>query len=364
MRRLNIFSVRRIVGAFAVSLIAIGSLAGSAAAAGPPITFSFALRSPGECIAVITSANNPTNVTLRNSAGQIKAQGTVAADGVFFCLDSSTWVDSGDKLKASDGTYTRTFEVPNLSIEADRVNNVYLGTGPAGRTVVVGYPQALFGDVGESKGARVAQDGTWSLNPHHDLVWSMDGAVTWKSPNGDRLTAYGVVPYISLTIGKSTFSGWTTSFGAFDASVQDGKLGSDTVTSDVQGAFSGRFRTSSGHGVKVSPGEHLTAPGLASDADWIVPNIEATANAANDKVHGTCEDAGALSDVVSVDVVRSGQVRGSALLYGVQNGNFSVDFGAKAYPGFRPTNIKSGDTIVVGCMIATGDWVAESFAVN
>ena len=71
------------------------------------------------------------------------------ADGVFFCLDESTWVDAGDKLKASDGTYTRTFVVPDVSIRVDRVNNRYVGTGPAGRTVVVNYPQSLFGDVGE-----------------------------------------------------------------------------------------------------------------------------------------------------------------------------------------------------------------------
>lgn len=362
MHSLKQFSFRRLLLAVALGAIAIGSLPGGVAAASLPITFSFTLRSLGDCIAVITSANSSTDVTLRDSAGHIKAQGTVAADGVFFCLDSSTWVVSGDKLKASDGTYTRTFIVPNLSIEADRVNNRYMGTGPVGRSVVVGYPQSLLGDVGESRGVRVNPDGTWSLNPHHDLIWTMDGSLSWKSPNGDRLTAYGNVPYISLTIGKSTFYGRSASSDAFAASIQDGRLGYDSVASDVQGSFSGRFRDSGGHGVKVSPGDHLTAPGLASDADWVVPNIDAMANAANDKVHGTCEDAGALSGIVRVDVVRSGQRRGSALIDADENGTFSVDFGGKAYPNFTPTNIKSGDTIVIGCMIATGDWVSKSFA--
>jgi hypothetical protein len=364
MKRLKFLSVRRVAGACAVSLMAIASLPTGAAAATVPITFGVSLRTAGDCIAVQTAGNNATDVTLRNSSGELKAHGTVAADGVFFCLDNSTWVDSGDKLKASDGTYTRTFVVPNLSIEADRVNNRYFGTGPAGRTVLVEYPKSLFGDTGASRGVRVNADGTWSLNPNRDLIWSMDGIVDWKSPNGDRVDAYGAVPYVSLTIGKSTFSGRTSSFDSFQATIEDGHLGSANVTSNVDGRLWSKFRNAGGHRVKVAPGDHFSAPGLASDADWIVPHIVATANPANDKVHGNCEDTGALSGLVRVDVLRSGHGLGSAFIGSDENGNFSVDFGGRPYPGFEPANIKSGDTIVVGCMIATGDWVSESFPVS
>ena len=120
----------------------------------------------------------------------------------------------------------------------------------------------------------------------------MDGTVDWKSPNGDRVGAYGAVPYISLTLGKSKFSGRANSFDAFEASIQDGHSGSSSVASDISGRFSGKFVNAHGRGIKVAPGDHFTAPGLATDADWIVPNIAATANPTNDKVHGTCEDTG------------------------------------------------------------------------
>lgn len=361
MRHWKLFPGRVMLSAFAVCVIAIGFLPGHAAAANLPITFEFTLRSPGECIYVPTAANTPTNVTLRSAAGQIKAQGTLAAEDAFFCLDSSTWVDSGDTLRASDGSYTRRLVVPKLSIEVDRVNDTYLGTGPAGRTLLIEYPGTLFGDVGLSSGVRVGQDGNWSFDPHHDLIWSMDGSISWESPKGDRLHAYGSAPFITLTIGKSGFSGWTTALGTVEASLQDGQMGSASTVADLRGEFSGQFRDTQGHRVKVSSGDRLTAPGLAADADWIVPSIEAAANAVTDVVTGVCEQTGSLSDLGNVQVVRTGHVRGRAYVALDENGQFSIDFGGNAHPGFTPVNIKSGDKIVVGCMIATGDWAQRVF---
>ena len=361
MRRWKLFPRRHMFGAFAVCLIALGLLPGTAAAAEPPIRFELGLRSPGECVYVFTATDTPTDVTLRSASGQLKAQVTMAPDEYYFCLDGSTWVDSGDKLKASDGSYTRKFVVPDLSVEIDRVHNVYMGSGPAGRTVFLDYPGSLFGDVGETAGARVGEDGNWSFNPHHDLVWSMGGYVSWRSPNGDKVHASGAVPFMTLTIGKAGFSGWTSSLGHVDASLTDGHAGIASVVADIRGAFAGKFLNSNGRAVKAAAGDRFMAPSLASDADWVVPDIEATANATNDVVQGDCQRTGSVSDLGNVQVVRSGHVRGRAYVGLDESGHFRIDFGGRATPGFTPANIKSGDTISVGCMIATGDWVQRSF---
>ena len=337
------------------------ALPAAAAAATLPITFGIDLRTPGDCIAVVTAANNPTNITLRNAAGELKAQGTVAADDVFFCLDASTWVDSGDRIKANDGTYIRTYRVPELSVEVDRVNNLYLGTGPADRTLLLEYPGSLFGDSSESADVHVGPDGTWSFDPEHDLVWTMDGVVTWESPKGDRVTAFGIVPFINLALGKPGFSGWTTSLGSVEASIQDGHFGSASTVADIQGAFAGKFRNTNGRRVRVAPGDRFMAPALGSDADWIVPNINATTNTATDVVKGVCQQTGEMSNVGRVEVARAGSSRGRARISLDASGHFSVDMGGQATPGFTPVNIQSGDTVVVRCMITSGDWVERSF---
>ena len=136
---------KRLLPGIGIALLALAIMPVSVNAAEQAITFGLTLRSSGECIFVNTAADTPTNVTLRSAAGEIKAQGTLAADEAFFCLDASTWVDSGDTLKASDGSNTRKFVAPNLSVEIDRVNNVYWGSGPAGRTLFLEYPGSLFG---------------------------------------------------------------------------------------------------------------------------------------------------------------------------------------------------------------------------
>ena len=189
----------------------------------------------------------------------------------------------------------------------------------------------------------------------------MDGYVSWKSPNGDKVHASGSAPFITLTIGKSGFSGRTSSFGSVDASLQGARTSSASVTADIGGAFTGKFRNSQGHAVKVAAGDRFAAPSLATDADWVVPSIDATANAANDVVKGDCLPAAGLNGLVSVSVSRSGHGLGRGYTDLDESGHFRIDLGGRPYPGFQPANIKSGDKIGVGCMIATGDWVQWSF---
>ena len=124
-----------------------------------------------------------------------------------------------------------------------------------------------------------------------------------------------------------------------------------------------RLVDSHGHLASVAVGDHVTAHSLSSDADWIVPDIQASGNPANDVVSGVCEQTGSVSDLGHVDVVRPGHVRGRAYVGLDATGHFSWDFGGQPSPGFDPANIKHGDKLVVGCMIDTGDWVQRSFMV-
>jgi hypothetical protein len=278
-----------------------------------------------------------------------------------FCgTDTDTWLEPGDMLKADDGTNVRKYTIPNLTAELDRVNNVAKGTGPAHRTIRICSTFALLGDFEKCHIVRVGDDGTWSYNPHTDIIGGLNAGFYWKSPKGDTFFQSILAPQVTVTLAEAAFSGIGAPRSVVDVSADGANDGSAQVMTNGPGVFSGKLRDSQGHLGPVRAGDHVVSS-IATDADWIAPSIHSTTNTATDVVSGVCEDTGALSEVVNINVIRSGHVRGRFLITFAENGAFSVDFGGQAHPGFTPVNIRGGDKILVGCMIATGDWVQRQF---
>lgn len=345
--------------AIPTSLVALSLLnVPAASAAQPAITFDMDMF--GSCVGGNATNGATVNVTWRDSAGTLKLKGVAnhPYSNAYFELcstDSTTAVMPGDKIKVNDGSFTRDYVVPNLTLHIDRVNDRFTGTGPAGRTIRLCL---ATGDFERCHGVRVAQDGTWSEKSQDDLlhyVMGFGASINWTSPNNDTLNLFDVnAPYVAVTLGKARFSGQTDPRAS--AQVLVNSNGAGTVTGDQYGYFTGTFRSSSGKAVKVMPGDRIHAPSIASDLHWIVPQIDGSATASTDVVAGRCYDAGTSAQTVIIDVHRTGHHRGFTVRSTESDGSFSIDMRRDVGDFFeKSANVKPGDRVVIGCMQTTGD---------
>lgn len=350
-----------------VSLLALAIFPVTVDAANPPIRFE--LQYGQNCIGGSATPGH-VNVKWRSSDGAAKAIGSLDETGHWsLCADAvETQLKAGDTIDANDGSYSRHYVVPNFSITVDRVSQTFYGTGPANRTVAVDYQPAPLADYGVRHQFRVASDGTWTFDPGH-VFGGMFVELTWSSPNNDYLYAYSISPTLTLDLGKAGFSGQTNGWEHLSLALRDGttnaKLAAATSTSTMYGYFSGAFRDSAGHAFKVAPGQRFKSLSLAANADFIVPNIEGTADKTTERVTGRCYDAGTSAGIFGLTIRRTGHTVG-VLSYGSvddADGNFSVRMTGHGYPGYDPANIKSGDRITISCLQSTDDWVQSTFIV-
>lgn len=319
----------------------------------PSITFGMTMF--GDCLAGRATPNATVNVTWRAMNNALKEQGSTASDShgawEFCATDPANWVAPLDAVKVSDGSSTRNYLVPNLSMTIDRVTDVVTGTGPAGRTPTI-CPSWKYSDYGKCHGVRVKPDGTWSYST--DGLGSASVSVNWKSPNGDYLYLHASAPSFNVTLGKSSFSGSVgTPRGHAQVDLNGGSKGAGDAVGDEYGDFSGQLVDNHGHAVTVAAGDHV-ASSIASDADWIMPQIQATADRVTDIVTGNCQDTGTSRQEVWFDVLHSGHYRGSAVTDLAEDGSFWVDFHDPGF-WFSKTNLKKGDRLVISCDQTTND---------
>jgi hypothetical protein len=362
-----------ILGSATAAVLVTGALLGAAlvfpaaaSAATAPITFALDMFSG--CVGGHAAPEATVSLVWRDSQGALKAQGTTLSSlntGYWtFCgSDTSAWLTPGDAIKADDGISVRKYTVPNFSIFLNRVTNRVTGTGPAHRTPRVCSTFAMFGDYEKCYPVRVGDDGTWSFNPHRDIQGGIYASLIWTSPKGDHLYAETAAPLLRVTLERAAFSGQTAP--RRDLEVGDSTSGgSSHVMSDAYGNFSGHLVDSLGHLAPVAVGDHITAPSLSSDADWIVPQIDAAADKATDVVSGKCWNAGTSDGVVLFDVTHSGHSRGGGITETDADGNFSIDLGEDAGGFFDDTNVIAGDRVLVQCRQTTGDFAQLKIVVN
>lgn len=343
------------------AVLAIGLLLPAGVAAAPAqIRFDLELGSPGACIGVHSPPNETFHIVWRGAGGELKAQISGLSEGsVAICPDDdSTFVAPGDRIKARVGNYTRNYVVPNLSLRVDRVGDVIHGTGPAGRTLIVQWSGGRFGDTVQSRGVRVAQDGTWSW-PRY-VSGGTNASVSWTSPNDDSLWIYGSAAYLTVTLGKAAFNGAAPPLTEVDITVENGNTSHGETTAGPNGVFSGSFRKPNGRVDAIAPGDHISAPDVAADMDWVVPDVQISADAATEMVTGQCG-----GELAAISLYRSGHQfpRGFVLVSPGVNDEFEFDFSDPSASEYEtglesnPANVRSGDRLNVECIVETGDVV-------
>jgi hypothetical protein len=337
------------------------------AAVARPTTFDFMMGD--EC--VLGHANDGANVKFewRSAAGALKYQATTPAstsDGSWFvCTDRH--IAAGDVLKAKVGQKTRQLTVPQLTLIPDRVNNVLRGRAPAGTTVHL--DEGVLGDaVANSKGR-------WSFSNSTDIVGGSLYGLHWLSPQGDSLGVWRVSPSVMVTLDSAVVGVHGQPNQKVVVRLYEGAGFSETsepkavarATTNSRGGVDAVFRDKSGHRVRIQAGDHLSAPGVAADADWLVPDVAVTADAATEIMTGRCFDTGVLRlGWFSTVVLTSNllEVRGATMGRLNADGTFEIDYSDPTsspnatYYG-APGDITSGDRVEVTCMHATGDYVSR-----
>jgi hypothetical protein len=362
----------------AVPLVAVALLMtlmpGVATAATRPTTFQLYLGS--SCIDGNSSDKALVTVVWRSASGTLKLKETIRASGSSYngwwmlCAQQPRVLKVGDTIKATVGSTTRKFTVPKLTLRPDRVDDVFRGTAPAGTKIRLTYSGALFADYDVYTSVNVRADGTWRYSPpNFDIVGGLYASARWKSAKGDRVTIDVSTPFMIVTLGKARFEGAATPGVLVRAKLKDAATGDvkaiGEAKSNIYGGFSGQFRNAAGKTVPLAAGLRLVAPKVASDAKWIVPNITGSASAATDVVDGRCFDAGSSARFFSLEVTSpDGSDGGSAHGKTAANGSFKVDFSDGEEGLFYwPTDVQSGDTILIRCLQTTGDWVQLRFPV-
>jgi hypothetical protein len=360
---------RQTLGSLVGVVLLVGLAAQPAAATTYPITFDYVPI--GRAFITGTATPNATvSLVWKDANGAVKLQQTFSVneygDWDYFEPDSSSPVVAiGDRLRASDGSSTHTLVIPELTMNINRVNGVMKGRGPAGEYVKLqcgGSPFKTFEPCIWQKKLRVGEDGRWVYRnfSNDGLIGGSTMYVRWRSDAGDKVLVEATSPFVAITLGSSRFSGAGHAYDQVqitiaDATTLDVKATGTALAHAAGGAFSGRFLDDQGERVAISAGDRMTA-NIASDADWIVPEVEGHANPSTDTVSGRCFDAGTALPFARVLLFRAGHERGDAWPNVAADGSFAFDF---TDGGFYvdPAVIKSGDRLVIMCMQAGGDWV-------
>jgi hypothetical protein len=276
------------------------------------------------------------------------------------CSDDAT-LRAGDTIKVRDELGVRTLTMPLVTLVVNRVTDVLRGRGPANSDGYVYWHAGLYADFYHSQEISSDAEGRWSFAPEEeDIIGGINAEAEWTSPKGDRYFIYGVAPYVQVTLGRAGVSGGASPgqsvlFKLRDPSTATLK-GTAEVVGDEYGSLLGQFESSQGQPTPVLAGNRVLSK-VASDLDWIVPNVELTANVASDLVSGRCASTDINPLFVEVSVYRTGVQRGFALDGIEPDGTFAIDFDQPPDMFFDPANIKHGDRIEARCVYDTGDIV-------
>ena len=164
------------VAAIAAGLLLALIVPGIASASARPLTFEIYIGDT--CVSGTAGDNAMVALTWKAAIGSIKATTHVQAnsyDGRWvYCTTGSPVVQIGDVIKATVGTATRRFVVPELGVVQNRTKESYHGRGPAGDYLGISCPYNFY--VVEPCQpfypwrVRVSSYGRWSL-PNREGHW-------------------------------------------------------------------------------------------------------------------------------------------------------------------------------------------------
>lgn len=357
--------------ALVLSMVALVLSAGAVAAAS---AMTFYLTVGGSCVTVYGSEPNSTVVlTWKDAQGNLKpseVQATTDWGYSYHCLSGGAVTTAGDRIKASDGVTVHKLVVPDLSIRINRTTETLRGTGPANAVIRLqcgsfGSPFPSFEGCMWHNRTRATDGGTWSwrfLSSDWNILGSASFYAEWLSPGGDDVWADGYAPYLVVRLANSTFAGAyrpnQTAHVVVAGATLDVKATGTATGSALDGTMRGHLLKASGKRYALQAGDQLSSD-IAADAKWVVPAIDATADAATDTVSGKCWDSGVSARAVLVEVYRLGHSRGWGISSTESDGSFALWLANGDDFYVHPVDIHVGDRIVVSCFQNTGDVVEK-----
>ena len=324
-------------------------------------------RIGNECVSGHAPSERPLHLVWKGSDGSPKANTYISTGYGYwsYCSDDGAVLAAGDFLKATVGSTTRQFVMPNLTITVDRVHDVFRGRGPAGATLNLYYiyngccmPHEQHVEV------TVDAQGRWAYDDDSPTQGA-SADLYWASAKGDTVYAASSAPEVAVFIGRAIVSGVTADRGdPWKLVLRDPttglRKGVAQGTADEWGSFAGVFLDAAGHPVTVMPGDRVVGTSLAADMDFIVRDIRATADVVTDVVTGKCGNG----EMLYVTVGRDGrQIGGTWFAARTADGGFRIDFSDEEDFGYDPANIRHGDRLVVTCETKPGDFIQKSIRV-
>jgi len=356
--------------AILVALMAGMLISGTAAAANRPITFR--LYTGDWCLRGYASDGATVKYKIKDASGQLKDQGTTQASdvtGSFYsdCPDYYPgWgIEPGYQITASDGHSTRKFVIPDLRMYVNRVTDAAWGIAPAGSDLLLDYLWPAYSGweiLIHERHVTADENGRFRLDLHkHYWIDGGDGVgAEWTSPQGDTVSFGADAPHVTVTLGKSDFYGEARMYSTATTTLTDSSthefLASASVDVGFQQGFTGTFRDADGNRHAVAPGDRLKS-NVASDAAFIVPDIEATGDAATDTVTGRCYQTDHSTQGMHIGVYRTGIRRGYVYAGTESDGTFSYHFEKNDFPD--PAVLKHGDKLLIRCFQVNGDIVQK-----
>jgi len=315
------------------------------------------------CVYMMAAPNASIDLTWKSSGGSLKAHVTVPVNpqgGASYCSTTGKQIASGDKMKVTVGSQTRTWTVPKLSVTLDRATDYIRGTGPVGATIHVECPYddtPVFEPCIWHKNVVVGSDGKWAIHKT-----GIGGAFRVNARIGslssDWVSAWGISSSLGVTIGRANFRGTAQPGTNVTVTVRDGNTNAVKATGSAKaqqlfGDFEGVLKTSGGVKYQVAAGDRVisTVPG---GTDWKVPAIDGTASGPTDMISGHCLDA--IPGVTPVKVYRyHNSVRTGPAEWDTDSSGF-FDFNYAENSASTNDQIRAGDQMAIQCMRGEGDY--------
>jgi hypothetical protein len=292
--------------------------------------------------------NTELKVTLRDSNGNYLNHFFTWTDGSGN-WDGDFWphIKPGHRITATDGTNSRTFTVPPLSVQINRVSDVISGkAAPNSQVDITTFNCASFSDCFNTGTVTRNTNGqgnfSYDSTTNHNLRGNDFVIVEWESAQGDFMSRFLDVPSVNVWVNNNET--WGDARPHQDVTVWlFNSQGNQKAKRKDRASRFGDYE--SFFGVSMRPGDYVGS-NIASDALWQIPAFNPTFNPATDVVSGKCFRNR------EFEVYAEKSNGSNAAVYGTtnNNGNFSVDL--MALEGY---DLESGDLVEIGCRHATGD---------
>ena len=348
--------LRALTVAVAAAGLCLGMVPTVASATAPQVLF---VASITDCtVSGAAPANKTIKVTWKDSDGSLKHVQTVKSSATGFfqtTCDDSEQVERGDVFTAKIGSSPpRSFTVPALGFHIDRVADTITGKGPALTDLTM-----AFDGVPTTLTTTTLGDGTFDYDAHGkvDIIGAGRVTVSFKAGQGDIVQRSLQAPYLAAYRGSADIymlgrPGSVVEVQLFNGSTN---LADVDCTVGPTGGCWLTFTDADGHPVRAQTGMRVVSTDIASDADFVIPNVTVTGTPSSDVISGTCltGNPGAYY-VTAWRAAGSGSVSRS----GTTNaqGKFSTDVTARF-------DLRSGDKILEECGLATGDWIERRITV-